>query len=412
MKRALFVVPLVAALCWISSAPSQPPPKAAAGYQPIPPGFDFPADEAQQLRLRDTQDVAGMRRHAWMVFAGATQPSPGGEAIWETWYSSAATFSTGPQPQGVAPRGRQFMPVRQLQAAGIAQLQAPGASLIAGVMFNEPARNHIRSQGLITQQRLTEMNNSFTAATPLAQRQIQPFPRDAISLKLAWRIVRSNTVSPVPVWDGEGNPNLPNPEAGWPRVVLVDPSRTQIPADETRDIVGFPNSRVVPLNRFYNFRITAADVGAIRAANPRLRPQVGDYAVLVAMHVTTKEIPDWTWATFWWHDSPDSGPFAADRPAAVAGVWRNYLMDVTYSSETPREPDGTPNIAFNPYLEQMTRGMQSNCTSCHQGAVWTPAGTPGAPVTRGTRPPDSPLFRTGMRLDFLWSIAMESDPPG
>jgi hypothetical protein len=61
-------------------------------YQPIPPGFDFPADKDSLLKLRDTEDMHPMRKHAWMVFAGMTQPAPGGEAIWETWFTAEETF--------------------------------------------------------------------------------------------------------------------------------------------------------------------------------------------------------------------------------------------------------------------------------------------------------------------------------
>ena len=416
MWRARIIVPLIALSCAVSSAPSQPPLPNAGGYQPIPPGFDFPADEAQQLSLRDTQDVAGMRRHAWMVFAGATQRAPGGEAIWETWFPSSTTFSSGPQLQGAGtPPARRFQPVRQHELTGLPQLQAPGASLLSSVMFNQPAHNHIRSQGLFRQQRLTQINNGFSAGTPVEQRQIAPFPRDAVSLKLVWTTVRANGLTPLRVWDGRGNPNSSNFPQNWPRVVLVDPSRPEIPENETRDVtvggIAFPNSHVVPLNRFYSFRISQAEIAAVRRIEPQA--SVGDHAVLLAMHVTTKEIPDWVWATFWWHDRPDQGPFALDRPAAVTGVWRNYVMDVAYSMEMPLEYDGTPNSAFNPYLEAFARGMQSNCMTCHQGAVWTPQGAADfMPVTRGPRRPDDPLFRTGTRLDFLWSVAFESVPPG
>jgi hypothetical protein len=137
--------------------------------------------------------------------------------------------------------------------------------------------------------------------------------------------------------------------------------------------------------------------------------EAGDYAVLIGMHLTTKEIPDWVWGTFWWHDRPNDGPFAANRPASVAGVWRNYLMDVAYSMETPREYDGTPDAVFNPYLEAgFPDGLASNCMTCHQRAVW-PSG-PGdfLPVTRGARPANDPVFRNSTKLDFLWSISLES----
>jgi hypothetical protein len=282
-------------------------------------------------------------------------------------------------------------------------------------MFNKPGHDHIRSQALFRQATLNSVNSGWPAGTPPARREIQAFPRDAVSLKLVWAVVYATRPTPIRVWDNM--PSQPvsqsNPEESWPRVVIVDASRTQIPAGETRDVtVGgrpFPGSRVVAVNRFYNFRISAAELPAVQGIDPQAR--IGDYAVLVAMHMTTKEIPDWVWGTFWWHDQPDNGPFAADRPAAVTGAWRNYLMDVAYSMETPREYDGTPDSVYNPYLEaRFPNGLASNCMTCHQQAVWTANGAPSfLPITRGPRPPDDPLFRTGTRLDFLWSVAFEAN---
>src|SRR5271170_768337 len=49
--------------------------------QPIGSGFDFPGDQTKLLKLRDANDFTGMRLHAWMVFAGMTQPTSGGEAV-------------------------------------------------------------------------------------------------------------------------------------------------------------------------------------------------------------------------------------------------------------------------------------------------------------------------------------------
>jgi hypothetical protein len=92
----------------------------------------------------------------------------------------------------------------------------------------------------------------------------------------------------------------------------------------------------------------------------------------------------------------------------VTGVWRNYLMDVAYSEDTPREYDGTPNSAFNPWLEaRFQRGMASNCMTCHHRAVWTPVRF--LPVTRGRPQANDPAFANDkMNLDFLWSLAFES----
>src|SRR5262249_4954859 len=122
----------------------------------------------------------------------------------------------------------------------------------------------------------------------------------------------------------------------------------------------------------------------------------------------TKEIDDWTWSTFWWHDQPDAGPFAADRPSEVKGVWRNYLMTIADDQVTPREPDSSPRVAFNPWLEaRFQNGILSNCMTCHHRASFPPAaGTGFLPVRRGApNPAADPALAPGrLQLDFLWSI--------
>eukprot|EP01031_Cornospumella_fuschlensis_P014526 gene14526-17738_t len=79
------------------------------------------------------------------------------------------------------------------------------------------------------------------------------------------------------------------------------------------------------------------------AANDRL--------ALVGINMMTHEQKDWVWAAFWWHDRPEVGPFAADRPSTLRGPWRNYLMQVAFDAEKPRASDGGAHICFNPWLE-------------------------------------------------------------
>jgi hypothetical protein len=384
---------------------------AQQNYEPVPPGFDFPADEATLLRFRDTQNVPEMRRHSWYVFAGLTQRAKNGEAIWETWFPLQATFQAGPQPQGLTGAGpaRVFEAPRQLQQKG-AQPQAVGESNLSFVLLNKDTNDFIRSNGLHLQSRLTELNNGFPAGTPIEKREVTAFPRTAMSLKLGWRIVRATGFTLIPVWDGR--PTLPdaqgNPPSSWPRVVVVDPSRDDIPLGETRAVnwqgnPAFP-ARVVSLTRFYRFKITAAEIDSVRRVMGANAADIGDYAVFMMMHFTTKEIPEWVWSTFWWHDQPDGGPFGSDRPTAVQGVWRNYMMDTSYSMDTPREYDGSPNSVFNPYLENFPGGIGSNCMTCHRQARWTKDGNPGFEVTRGTPPANDPMFVDALKTDFLWSI--------
>lgn len=319
-----------------------------------------------------------MRAHAWALLANVAATRL------EGWHGLGETF-----PSGV---GR-FRAIEEPDLAGVSLLQASGAPLLSRVLFNDIAFRHIRAQRLFSRARLAALNAGFGTATPLADRQIAPFPRGSIALKTIWAVVHARGLTSLSVWDGPGDPVAANVPAHWPRQVVVD-SNGAAPG-------------AVPLDRFEHRRIGVAELAAVRALDASA--QAGDYLVLLGMHVTTKEIPDWIWATFWWHDRPETGPFAAGRPATVTGPWRNYLLDVAYSFDTPREADGTANIAFNPYIEIFPAGARSNCAACHQGAVWTPSGAPPfLPVRRGRRAADDPLFRTGTRLDFIWSIATEA----
>lgn len=128
------------------------------------------------------------------------------------------------------------------------------------------------------------------------------------------------------------------------------------------------------------------------------------------MHYTTKEIPNWVWATFWWHDSPNAGKFATERPAVLKGVWRNYLMNASYDMDKPVETNGTPRVVFNPYLEaRFLNGVNSNCMTCHRRAVWAKDNPQPAflPITRGAPKPDDPAFIDATSVDFLWSLLFE-----
>lgn len=391
-------------------------------YQGIPPGFDFPADQTNLLQLRDANNVAEMRKHAWMVFAGMTQPAPGGEAIWETWFSEPEVFQPGPSPQGVRKIQRRFQDPRQFRApAKGPSPQAVGASLLSFVLYNKEARDHIRTNQLYLQSKLDQINHGFDVNnTPVEKREIPIFPPAAVSLKTVWWIVKKTGLTAMPIWDA--NPTRPNQQGNdyptWARFVAVDPSRTQIPANEKADILfqGIlrKNSHVVPLASLYNFQITTQEqLNAIHSVSVKVPnakdAQMGDYVVLVAMHCTTKEIPDWVWATFWWHDKPDDGSFAADRPGTdkLLGVWRNYLMNVAFSADTPKESDGTPPVCFNPWLEaRFSGGLTSNCMACHQRAVWPPESF--LPVIRGSLPANDQYFVGKTKADFLWSIPLES----
>lgn len=407
-----------------------PPP----GYYDIPPGFDFPADKQTLERYRSTANLSAQRTHVWNVFAGLTQPTPDGKyAIFQTWYSEDETFQSGPSLQALAPR-RVILRFRQPNQfrtpPGQIAPQAAGTALLSFVLYNYSAYNHVRTKQLYRKAEMEALLQSGDPDPKIPKNRVIPaFPADAVALKTIWWPVAKNKATTMPIWDPELNPprRTGNDYTTWARVIVIDPTRTNIPPDATTDtsFLGktFPKSHVVGFNAFFYVVLdqqTAAnamqDPGIARAAQIALGRglQAGDYTVFAGTHLTTKEIDDWVWATFWWHDRPNDGPYAADRPAKLQGPWRNYLMSASYDLNLPRDTNGGPHVTFNPWLEARFRdggngsGVVSNCMNCHNRASYPDINF--LPIYRGD--PDlvkDPAFAAGrLRADFLWSVPDQS----
>ena len=229
------------------------------------------------------------------------------------------------------------------------------------------------------------------------------------------------------MWDGNANPaqREGNPYTSWRRVVAVDPHDAAGGGTVAIDFAGSHFARVprVGLAAFSHVEVDAAMARAMMA-DPESRKAVvialgrplapGDHLIMVAANLAAREIPDWIWATFWWHDRPDQGPDAAERPKTLAAPWRNYRMQTAFDEDKPAAADGGPHIAFDPWLEGRFPdgghggGGASNCMACHRRASYPAA--PFLPVTRGK--PDykgDPAFAPDrLRTSFLWSLAMHA----
>lgn len=390
--------------------------------RPMPDAYGFPADHLQLLESLDRIDYRGMRQHAWNLWAGIThQDTRDGVAVFETWYPADNVFSSAPNPPA---HTRSFRTHFEAAKQHPGNKQHSGESLISHVMYNQSARDHILNNGLNQRATLETLNTRFnTQKTPRFERSITRFPRDAIAIKMVWWPVKAKVATLLPVWDG---PYLPRgtdgshpamPAEDWPNAVWVLPPGIKVvPARAPRADVNMRGT--VKLNNFYSFRITREMLGHLDAAEQDgfSHVEAGDYAVLLAMHVTTREIHNWVWATYWWHDQPDAGSLAEDRPKNVKGIWRHFLMNTAFSIDTPGAPDGGAHIAYNPYIEaKFKNGVQSNCAACHNRASY-PALTDhlcGAlPITRGSHDfqPTSPDREGRTKLEFLWSLLIRPEP--
>ena len=156
----------------------------------------------------------------------------------------------------------------------------------------------------------------------------------------------------------------------------------QSPANMKLGGFDHPNPDVVPLNRFYNVKITAEEADLanadfrIKAASTAVlgRPlKEGDFLLMTAMHIATREFDPWVFLTYWWTDKPNIGPLASDMPSDVKDPFRNYLMDVSYNINAPEGADGKAPISYNPWLELFQLGGTcSQCMACHARAAYGP----------------------------------------
>ena len=381
-----------------------------------------PASAAMLETLRNSGDMPAERRHVWSLFANLTRDD-GTHAFFESWHGEGELFSDAPSGIGG---------MRGFSRAGTPGLNASsGAPVLNYTFYNDAAFSHISSNRLNSAAELERLRKDGAPDARVASDRVVPvFPADSMVLKTVWWPVARDGLTALPVWDPEDNPPLAsgNPYLGWQRVVAVDPA-AKVPAGATAgiDFAGrkFPGARRIDIGDFYHVAVDAP-MAARMMRDPETnkavlialgRPlQAGDYLVLVAANLAAREIPDWIWASFWWHDRPGQGAFAADRPKTQPSPWRSFLMQTAFDFEKPLAADSGPHICFNPWLEGRFPdgghggGTASNCMACHQRASYPSVAF--LPVTRGA--PDlrgDPASAPGrLRTSFLWSLAMHAKP--
>lgn len=323
--------------------------------------------------------------------------------------------------------------------------QNNGDIMVAGVIYDQAAYSWIRNQNLY-------LASTLNAQLPPSNqtRQMAAMPNGSIVLKPMMWPVRGDGLTALPIWDGPTSDN--GRYAGyeiqgmWPRAVAITatPQSTVANADVTylhgvwtnnmlgRRLIGpltYRAAPVVPIQQFYHFRFPSLDgmapcdraildASAYWAYGRDFR--AGDYLAVVAMHIMTKEQPAWTFQSVWWHDRPDAGPYAADRPnlppSQAPGPWRHYLLASTYG--IPASP-GAPNwpIQFNPYIELAAgHPIRTNCMNCHHRAAWGTgasyeAPSPPGPDALAIYQLDNPIFNGILGVDSLWSISDRATAP-
>ena len=387
--------------------------------------------------------------------------------VWETWCGTDETFNKTCDSQQRPSRG--FKQAAQLSHS----VPLGGEAALRLVTFNKfnpsmagfLAEMHAGPGGeydYTLKDSLSSLNQAWPAGTPVANRKIQETPyvegvTAAIETKPVMFLVKQDQLTPVPLWQGpqdsvparqpsQGNNCVdvtdgnsanavnchPDPTT-WLTCVLVDPNLPGAPADAipvpatAQQIEGAVRNPelacesflYIPISTIYHTRLDASEAAAFNRVQQEagIQASAGDYSVLTAMHVNTKEIINWTWQTYWWQpggDAPNDYPGnKGGMTDQVRNEWRNYAMCTAYN-QTQGTTSSDIQICFNPFLETSSGipdGLQSNCMSCHgTGTVGTMADE-RLPLlsypSRYTTPIDfnnDPIFAPYTRTDFSWAI--------
>lgn len=468
----------------VGESPNPGAPADSYQYVPAPRVRTYPSTYPviQSWILANNDSL--IRSHGWDIWQSITTATPYNQMpVWQTWFSgyeifedTASTNVLARSKHGVVQFGLRRN-VAHPSAFPAARMQgfpfARSERVFAFNRFTYSTTRHILMHALNKAQTLQDTNAAFTRrGTPLASRAIltSQDSTDSLSfvLKPVYQFISGTEVSSVPYWSGDSSKattDSANPIAStWNQAVAVDPTGKLKPGTLVWlpvNNAGYQWCKVVPLSAFYWIRITKADSAAFtqfgasngdfiglandtsfQAVIEAVRP--GRIGLLMAMHVTGKEIPNWTWQSYWWAYNPQDPQFGKDRPATIPAPWNNYNMTVAYYM---MRNNGQQNIAYNPYLESSLAGaipklgtkadsiqwsgVTTNCMSCHRRASVafyqdpkikgdsgvTPTGALYGPdmqinasdtVVFTQAVPGLPNRIPLLKTDFLWSVAIRA----
>jgi hypothetical protein len=460
--RSRFACSRIAAL--LAAAVLLVPPPAGAqqpavnclGVQYVPPDQSaFVPAATIDTWVRNFDDAA-IRGHAFALWGALTARSgqfyavrdkSGKEirtelAVFDTWFDEFETFHTQPfLPSGTPSCVKNGGAGLRLHGPRQTSEGAGGAEVVSFNKYTKEFVDYVNQNNYFGEQTLIDLNNQFIRNnTPLEQRFTQPVAGNALMLKPSYFIVKADKPSPMQYWRGPGltiagtgYARVPT-TATWEQIVVVDPTGTARPGtpytiqvvthDGTKPMT-FTDYQIVGLDRFYWFPLSAQDIDYIRGGNvftvngvlpSELEP--GDLALLVAMHVTSNENRPWTWQTFFWRPEP-----VADVGPTVKPPFNNYDTATAYYMV---KQDGSPHVAFNPYLEPpiigpiyldptMT-GATSNCMSCHHAAAYPTLNNDpslanmllGSYWANGTVTGTEQWFQGRVKTHFMWGLIMQN----
>ena len=464
MARAMFLRIACAALGTLALAAAAAFASVSISAEPLPdpriPGFRFPESEATltgwitALSRGEPGEAAvafeKINLHGWGLWTALTAETNqllAGQKlrVFETWFTpDDAANSPAPVPRARAALRQMRLRGEDVELPEPPEEEMPEAHVLGFVKFDPTAAAHLAKQELLS---IATFNTLLAGGA----QQVPPFPAASLVTKPLFQIVTAASLVEgryyaLKAWPGP--PDTPRAwgPAQWPGSVWIDllgggSGRGAIDEAPASDGSSRTDESTYSLASLIHYRLSASDAAAVNAAKPDTGARAGDYAILVAMHATSREIARWTWQTFWWTPTPadphapSSVAIAALRPAQLHGAARNYAMSLGYALLSPDQPyvggenSGAAVYSYNPWFEAKLTpnelpdsvagtapdgrpaansfGVQSNCMSCHARANYNPLKLATAPRFSGARYVDliDPQFTGTLQVDFLWSLA-------
>lgn len=439
------------------------------GIYDAPAVRSFPSSPATIQTWIDNMDRERIRAHAWDIWESINTDTLEGVnyPIWETWYTGHELFEMGDSAKYFRHGIRDFGAT--LQSTFNAKRKGSNPSSISNdeipinpserpTSFNRFSRttaHAIWDKQINRAKILDSINDQFNIQNAaIIEREVlasqDSVDKDGFVLKPLFQFISGTQPTALPYWAGisaftTDNQERPGPET-WRQCVIIDPTNSLEVGSKHKMLCNnqMGEWEVIDINRIYhlkfdettakNFSKFAQDQGGddLGAHNRHERDSIakmikpGNYALLMAMHVTGKEIVNWTWQTFWWSPSINQPPFGDDRPSSIKPPWNNYLLQTAYYMVTPpgTKKGGMPHLGYNPYLEAnlefhfqppgqdsvVVRGVFSNCMTCHRKAVYPFPKKNFYTMAGYIDKEDAELFAGSVKTDFLWSLSIRPLP--
>ena len=404
--------------------------------------FNFPEDPKTIEGWLSNQDTTKIVSHAWGLWAGLTEPTNqkyNGQTllVFETWLGIQDLAKSSNEDEPTKSNRTNLNVPKQFMHGSLLDPQSanPTFQVLETVSYNPYGANFVISNQLLRASKL----RSYEIQGGIGS--IPDFPDASIATKPTYYTGKPNASNliRVPVWVAPTT-DKPFPYTDWETWVYADinnrqkPNKSLVPVTSSTPTKKEIEKATCNINDFIHYKIDKVGADYLNQHEDKgseVTYKDGDYVLLVAMHVSTAEIKNWTWQTYFWCPDPSNPPhpsskFEANlRPKELKGAAAHYAVSTSYAMVWPNQPvtggsdkNTRPIISFNPYLEagfdsttfktpntynpNFKFGMQTNCMSCH--ALSTYKGTLGYTTDQYIDMKDKKLFMNKVQLDFLWSI--------